>query len=152
MFIKEIRLRLEDCFRQNWNEKMSNSENFRTFYSFKSFITPELFLNDNSFGRSLRDIFIKFRLGVSKINCHRYKFNNNKTLLRCPFCRYNNENEHHVIYECNAYTDLRCILPSSLNTIPLNVLLSGSMNHECVARFLLAMFKRREILIENTNL
>ena len=27
MFIKEIKLRLIDCFRQNWNEKMSNSEN-----------------------------------------------------------------------------------------------------------------------------
>ena len=43
IFIREFKLRLMDCFRQNWNEKINNSENFRTFYSFKSFITPEYF-------------------------------------------------------------------------------------------------------------
>ena len=151
VFIKEMKLRLKDCFRQNWNDKMNNSENFRTFYSFKSFITPELFLNDISFGRQLRNILIKFRLGVSKINCHRYKFHSNKTLLRCPFCSCKNENEYHVLYECSVYSDIRCMLSSNLNVTPMNVLLSESMNHACVARYLLLMFKRREELIENAS-
>ena len=135
-----MKLRLRDCFRQNWNDKMNNSENFRTFYSFKSFITPELFLNDNSFGRQLRNILIKFRLGVSKINCHRYKF-----------CICKNENEYHVLYECSVYSDIRCMLSSNLNVTPMNVLLSESMNHACVARYLLLMFKRREELIDNAS-
>ena len=94
---------------------------------------------------------IKFILGLSKINCHRYKFHSNKTLLRCPFCSCKNENEYHVLYECSVYSDIRCMLSSNLNVTPMNVLLSESMNHACVARYLLLMFKRREELIENAS-
>ena len=149
-FLKEFKLRLIDCFHQNWHEKISSSENFKTFYSFKSLITPELFLNDNNFGRALRNIYIKFRLGVSKINCHRYKFHKNKTLLKCPFCNCENENEYHVLYECNTYSDLRVLLPSQYNEIPMCRILSQNRYNEMVARFLLKMFQRRDVLLDNS--
>ena len=143
-FIKEFKTRLFDCFRQNCNEKNSNSDNFSTFYSFKSFITPELFLNNNYFGRAIRNVYIKFRLGVSKINCHRYKFHKNKSLLNCPFCSCVNETEYHVLYECSLYSDLRVLLPAQFREMEMKKLLSENMNDQYVARYLLNMFKRRD--------
>ena len=150
-FLKEFKSRLTICFHQNWHEKISSSENLKTFYSFKSFITPELFiLNDNNFGRALRNIYIKFRLGVSKINCHRYKFNKNETLLKCPFCTGENENEYHVLYECNVYADLRVMLPFQFNEIPMYRMLSQNRNDAMVARYLLKMFQRRDELMDDS--
>ena len=139
-----MKTRLSDCFRQHWNEKISNSDNFSTFYSFKSFITPELYLNDNNFGRALRNIYVKFRLGVSKINCHRYKFYKNKSLLKCPFCSCENESEYHVLYECCVYSDLRVLLPVQFREMEMKKLLCENMYGKYVARYLLNMFKRRD--------
>ena len=50
-FLSTLKVRLIDCFKQSWNDKIRNSEHFQTFYSYKSFILPELYLNDDSFGR-----------------------------------------------------------------------------------------------------
>ena len=99
-FLLSLKTRLVDCFKQNWNAKMSGSDNFKCFYSFKSQIAPELFLNDQTFGRIHRNALIKFRLGVSKINGHRYRFYKKKTLLKCPACKKANENEFHVLFIC----------------------------------------------------
>ena len=97
----------------------------------------------------LEIFFIKFRLGVSKINCHRYKFYKNETLLNCPFCSCEIESEYHVLYVCNVYSDLRVLLPISFNEIYFNTLLSESMYHKCLARFLFKMNERRDELIDN---
>ena len=48
-FLQSLKTRLVDCFKQGWNAKMSVSDNFQCFYSFKSQIAPELFLNDQTF-------------------------------------------------------------------------------------------------------
>ena len=150
-FLSQMKTRLIDCFKQGWNEKMRLSEHCNTFYSFKSFITPELFLNDSSFGRSLRNVLIKFRLGVSKLNCHRYKFYKNKELLNCPFCINKLENEFHVLFECGSYSSIRSILPQNIivahNEASMYRLLSENFYHKCTAIYLLQMFKLRDTLI-----
>ena len=102
---------------------------------------------------ALRNIYIKFRLGVSKINCHRYKYNKNKSLLKCPFCTCEKENEYHVLYVCNVYSDLRALLPTDFNKIPLCKLLGENIYDKNVARFLLNMFRKRdELLTDNLPL
>ena len=108
------------------------------FYSsFKSGIQPERFLNNNCFGRSLRNAFIKLRLGVSQINCHRYKFSPNKTLLNCPFCATEEENEFHTLFVCLIYEELR------LNTIPSKFMSKRSKNK-------LSILIASNSLLENT--
>ena len=145
--------RLVDIFKQSWDEKMRNSEHFQTFYSFKSLISPELYLNDDSFGRKYRNILTKFRLGVSQIHGHRYRFyKHNKLLLKCPLCENPIEDEFHVIFVCHNYTDLRkSILPKNVinirNIHSLNTIMTDY--HRNLAKYLLFMFERRnEIMLQ----
>ena len=107
----------------------------------------ESFLSDINFNKSLRNVVVRFRLGVSRLNCHRYRFYSNKNLLKCPVCKANEENEFHVLFECFAYEDLRCKLPTSIVSSKTNrsmiTLLSSSEYYLCLAKFLLDMFERR---------
>ena len=152
-FLSALKLRLVDCFKQSWDEKMRNSEHFKTFYSYKSLISPELYLNDDSFGRKYRNILSKFRLGVSQIHGHRYRFyKHNKLLLKCPLCENPIEDEYHVIFVCYNYTDLRkSILPKNVINIrsihSLNTIMTDY--HRNLAKYLLFMFERRnEIMLQ----
>ena len=153
VFLQSMKTRLVDNFKQNWNAKMSVSDNFQCFYSYKSHIAPELFLNDGSFGRMHRNVLIKFRLGVSKLYGHMYKFHKNKSLLKCPFCKNVNEDEFHILYRCPIYEDIRLnMLPNNMlcerNVHSMCRLMSESVFHKCVARYLVAMFIKRNELLE----
>ena len=44
LFLNDFKIRLIDCYKQSWHAKISTSENFSTFYSFKSVILKESFL------------------------------------------------------------------------------------------------------------
>ena len=146
-FLSELRQRLIDSYKQGWHAHISESENFSTFYSFKPFIKLENFLCVSSFGRSLRNVLIRFRLGVSAINQHRYKFYSNKNLLKCPACNAPVENEFHVLFECVAYNDLRHKLPIKIvnnkTTQAMLQLLSNDEHNISVSKFLVEMFARR---------
>ena len=101
----------------------------------------------SNFGRSLRTVLIRFRLGVSAINQHRYKFYSNKNLLKCPACNAVVENEFHVLFECVAYNDLRQKLPKKIldnkTTQSMLQLLNNVDYNISVSRFLVDMFIRR---------
>ena len=138
---------------------MRNSEHFQTFYSYKSLISPELYLNDDSFGRKYRNILIKFRLGVSQIHGHRYKFYKyNRLLLKCPLCENPTEDEFHVLFECYAYVDLRnSILPQNLvnirNTHSMCNIMNDNVYQRNVAKYLLyyKFAKRSELIQQREN-
>ena len=73
-FCKVLKERLHSSYLQNLNSTLELSTNFQCYNSFKSLFQTHTFLLDKSFNRQLRNVLIKFRLGVSKIHCHRYKF------------------------------------------------------------------------------
>ena len=155
-FLQSLKTRLVDCFKQGWNAKMSVSDNFQCFYSFKSQIAPELFLNDQTFSRLHRNVLIQFRLGVSKINGHRYKFYKNKALLKCPSCKNVNEDEFHILFCCPVYEELRLkMLPQNIicqrNVYSMCKLMSETVYHRCVARYLVNVFIKRSELLERAN-
>ena len=147
LFLRDFKFRLIDCYKQSWHANISNSDNFSTFYSFKSLIFKESFLSDDSLNKALKTALIRFRLGVSQINSHRYKFYQNKNLLKCPVCKAASENEFHVLFECHAYNDLRNKLPinitSNKNIQSMITLLKSNEYRLCLARYLLDMFSRR---------
>ena len=43
-FLKEIKSRLIDVFLQTWNTKMITNDNYKFYFSYKSFFTPEYYL------------------------------------------------------------------------------------------------------------
>ena len=105
--LTELKSRLTDIFIQTWNMKMSNNVHCEIYYSFKSMITPELYLSSKFYDTNLRISLTRFRCGVSHLNAHRYRFYTNLNLKNCPFCPDKIENEMHVLFFCKAYTTIR---------------------------------------------
>ena len=154
VFLNILKERLRDCFIQGWHSKMSASDKFTCFYSFKSFIQPERFLSDNNLGRKYRNALVKFRLGVSEINCHKYRFSLNRNKLFCPFCSSVKEDEFHVIFVCPKFEDLRSLLlPSNLlsrrNVNSMYILLAN--NNTSLGKYLFSVCERRRCLIKSVQ-
>ena len=102
--------------------------------------------------KGFRDSLIKFRLAVSQINCHRYKFDVNKDKLYCPLCINTKETEKHILFDCQYYEQLRVsCLPDVLLRERDVASVTGLMKQDCynhsIGRFLFYVFKRREALI-----
>ena len=63
-----------------------------------------------------RNALAQFRMGVSQINGHRYRFAQRADNVLCPFGCSKPENEIHFVFECPKYMLLRFrYLPESLN-------------------------------------
>ena len=147
-FLFNLKQTLIDCFHQGWHAKVSDSEKYEFYYSFKSMILKEHFLSKVLMPKCFRDVLIKFRLGVSQINSHRYKFDRNKDKLYCPFCDRLNETETHVLFHCPAYAELR------ISYLPVNTLHQLFTKQELnfsLARFLFYVFKLRANLLTHMN-
>ena len=128
---------------------------FNFFSSFKSYFSPEQYLTDVSFERKLRNNLARFRLGVSQINLHRYKFyKNNDTLLKCPFCKNCIEDEPHIIFDCPAYDDLRSNSQLSVDCNVVNKeyylfsIMNNFNNQKTLSIFLTLLFKKRRSMLE----
>ena len=57
-------------------EKINSSTYFNAYSSFETFFSSEYYLQDINFQYNHRKVYIQFRLGVSELNSHRYRFSN----------------------------------------------------------------------------
>ena len=152
MFLNMVKQRLRDCYIQGWTSKIINSEHLSGYAGFKSIFIPESYLNNPNLYKSMRNVLIKFRCGVSELNSHRFKFARDINVTHCPLCKSYRESEIHFLLICRHYEDLRVLyLPpnvlSNRNITHMNMLLSS--NSFMLAKCLYAMFKRRKELMSN---
>ena len=153
VFLKSLKNRLIDIFKQNWTAKMIESDHLSFFFSFKSLITPEKFLNIPTYDNSLRHNLVKLRCSVSNLNAHRYKYYKNECLLICPFCPNSVENEMHSVFVCTAYEDIRIkYIPNkfrlNINKQNLIILFSNEQYTMSLCKYLRSMFAIRKKLLE----
>ena len=134
--------------------KMSNNVHCEIYYSFKSMITPELYLSSKFYDTNLRNSLTRFRCGVSRLNSHRYRFYTDLSLKNCPFCPEKIENEMHVLFFCKAYTfirkkfiDEKFLQKANLHTF--SILISNERYQYKLSKYLFAMFTKRRQLLEN---
>jgi len=118
MFMRIFKQRLVDNYRQEWEGAIKESERYTFYAQFKCDLNPSLYV------LQIKNIYIrrmlsKFRLGVSPINTHYYRFQPTRLNCICPFCPNCLENEIHFLLICKKYQDLRneCI-PRKYWTIP----------------------------------
>ena len=152
--LSEIKTRLTDIFIQTWNSKMVNNRHTQFYYSFKSIITPEYYLSSQLLCSSFKVCLSRFRCGVSKLNAHRYKYYQNESLLLCPFCPNQIENEMHSIFFCKAYNEIRSkFIPKKFiqkpNLQTLIILIANESYQISLAKYLLAMFSQRNRLLKH---
>ena len=104
-FLCEFRNRLIDIFKQNWVMSITSSERYIQYSGFKSLLEREKYL-DIEVPKLYKDALARFRLGVSELKMHRYRYLESACKL-CPLCKQDNENEVHVLVVCPFYSEIR---------------------------------------------
>ena len=108
LFFKSFKETLIDNFRQDIYSRMAKDGNCNWYFGIKQFIDTESYLVNTNLKLYLRNVLIKFRLGTSQINCHKFMFSNCDMSKMCSFCiRHCYENELHMLFVCPLYDDLR---------------------------------------------
>lgn len=103
-FLRSFKQRLIDVFKQTWHDKISNSERFRTYNSFKDTHLKELYLTEITIAK-FRKAFTRFRFGVAGLNGSK-EYTDQLAITTCAFCP-GKETENHFLLECPTYDDLR---------------------------------------------
>ena len=103
-FLKCLKERLRDCFKQEWHGKLNDSDRYLMYRSFKKSFEAELYINDLKI-KKFRDVFIRFRIGINELKTNRWY---EKDIdLNCPFCVNIIENERHFFLDCPLYEEVR---------------------------------------------
>ena len=105
-FLHIFKERLKGCFYQRWWTHISNSERFDLYHCFQSTLQCERDPGCMQ-SRIYKTALAQFRFGVSRINCYRLSFSAAFDLRNCPSCTTSTEDECHMLFQCQAYTDLR---------------------------------------------
>ena len=84
--------RLQDCYEQNWHEKVEKGDRFAEYRLFKQYFQIEDYLT--SLEAYMRGALFRFRAGISWLKIHRSRFTA-EVDLSCPYCSNKNEDELH---------------------------------------------------------
>ena len=85
---------------------ISDCGRFSLYHCFKSSLQCKRYLESLQ-SRLYKTALAPFRFGVSRIDCHRLHFSAAVDHHYCPFDTTSTEDEHHFLFKCHAYTDLR---------------------------------------------
>ena len=149
-FLRVYKERLSDCWRQEWDERIQTSSRYETYRTFKSSISLESYFSEIH-NKKLRDVFIRFRLGISELKPHKLRYSNgtSNNNLACPLCSYRLDDEKHFLFHCPATKQLRIkYIPHHFtsygrhNLFDLNIL-NDTTCMTNVARFIYYSLKKR---------
>ena len=102
LFCKLFKQRMIDGYMQEWHGKLTSSDRFSVYRTFKESLFQENYLSCITITK-FRNALIRLRLGINELNVNN-RFNDETKL--CPFCE-NIENESHFILRCSKYEPLR---------------------------------------------
>ena len=150
-FMRELKEALVHTYEERWRTQL-NSDRFRLYTQIKNVRELETYLVTID-KKIFRDVFTKFRMGVSDMYSHKYRFRDDFSSILCPSCREEEEEEIHFLFECPVYEDvrtkyLRARMISEENNY---VSLFGSSDREtlhCVSMYLYYTFRRRTEAVE----
>jgi hypothetical protein len=105
-FVCELKERLFSSFVHGWFEHIGTSVHVGMYGQLKSVFEREKYVVCLK-SESYRSALARFRMGVSEINKHRFRFSKNDQDKKCKFCKRKTEDEIHFLFECPKYDDLR---------------------------------------------
>ena len=109
-------------FKQEWFTKISESERFSTYFSFKSVHQLETYLNAITI-KKFRDTLIRLRLGINDLGVNKRFLCDSFVNKNCPFCPDILGDESHFLFCCPAYDDARrkylshIIVPNTVHSL-----------------------------------
>jgi len=104
-FLCRMKEGLVNTFKETWLCKLQSSERYSFYREIKSTWEVENYLHVLD-KKVFRDIFIRFRFGVSEMYIHKYRYENEYQRL-CPLCKEGDEDEDHMLFRCPVLCDLR---------------------------------------------
>ena len=117
MFLRNIRQRLTDIYRQEWHASVQGTSNNRLYKYLKDSLSYENYLD-------LPNQYLRTAITIVRLSSHLYhvergRWRNVPFLNRlCDFCNVT-EDEYHVFIECPRYKKLRdTYLPNNLISKP----------------------------------
>ncbi len=144
-FLHVFRERLVVCRWQEWHSHVETSDRFNVYRTFCTIHDTKTYLKMN-IDRHLKFIMTRFRLGISGIFVHyyRYKRHTDNDLI-CPLCRVAQETELHFVLCCPVLSALRVqFIPSKFYKFPslfrLSLLLA-STNENIVRNLSVYLYK-----------
>ena len=85
---------------------MVSSTRFSIYRQFKHCFEREYYV-DVIWINSYRNALAQFRMGVSQINTHKYRYSKLPEEINCPFCENTHESEIHFLLHCPVYRNVR---------------------------------------------
>ena len=142
LFVRELRERLFSSFIHGWFTHISTSENVGMYGTFKSVFVREKYTMCIK-SESYRSALARFRMGVSEINKHKFRFSKNRQEKCCKFCKQKIEDEIHFVFVCPKYGDLRSkflyfVRPEEHNETLVNML--NTDNEELIKKLAMYIF------------
>lgn len=105
-FCLELKERLCSSFCYTWQAHLETSARLSTYSTHKSCFDREKYV-DFIWMDTYRNALAQFRMGVSQINVHRYRFSQTAENVLCPIGCTKRESELHLLFECPLYVQLR---------------------------------------------
>jgi len=152
-FLKSLRERLIEQFCFDWESKLNASNRYRFYKQIKARCETEEYLYALD-KKIFRDIYIRFRLGISDLSVHKLRYSTVEPEVLCPLCREREEDEYHFLLECPALYDLRGKFVIPFLCIPVSDAMTCLMSStdqkviRSVSIYLYYAFKRREEAVE----
>lgn len=104
-FLMSLKNKMVEKFREDWLLKITTSERFSIYSTFKLQHQSEKYLNNITI-KKFRDTLVRFRFGINELGVNkRYIMGN--VLRTCPFCPDVLEDEHHFLLICPMYVEIR---------------------------------------------
>jgi hypothetical protein len=146
-FLSAFKQRSLDMYMQQWCELTRDKERYRLFTLFKHDFACSSYILDMDV-YCFRVAFTQIRLGVLPLNSNMFRFDQRDQT--CTFCKAADENEHHFLFECILYSDLRTKFLANLLCTPLFKLLEGKDTQitRNVAKFIFHAMRRRSTINE----
>ena len=101
--LRTFKLRLKDCYMQEWNWANNSSKRYEWYSLFKTNVCLEGFFT-SMYIRKFRNALVQFRFGIVDLKINK-RFQDMQD-FSCPFCKQT-EDEKHFLLECHEYDNLR---------------------------------------------
>ena len=103
-FLSAFKKRMIGRSKQEWFAKISESERFSNYFSFKTVYQLETYLNDITTNK-FRDTHIRLWLGIKDLGVNERFLCDSFVNKNCPFCPDILEDESHFLFCRLAYDD-----------------------------------------------
>ena len=145
VFLSHFKQRLVDIYLQEWMSSVRGKERYDLYRSVQTDFGDINYFKCVTI-YCLRVALTQIRLGVLPIRINTERFSQNPDAKFCLFCKNVDENEHHFIFVCPLYADLRRKFLGSLVNVHINILLSGVYNNmtRSVAKYIFHSVRLRQ--------